>query len=222
MKLSWKQTSTFSQLEYHCCFDIQFCTTSATPDASCWNSLTGSLSQVGTKWHFVLGAQTKMSLHVWSNHQSHWWSHPIPGLSPWLSPGWNSEADFHFHKESMHGYAPMVGTKSSSTVGCKQPHGSTFQNSEPWRQHQRMELSKLHRPFSSSSVPNSTAPQSQLKNPESTPAATRTTHEALPTQLSSHLEQQSQEHTYVWKRLSHSSTWWRGLQGFQFHFCVST
>ena len=56
--------------------------------------------------------------------------------------------------------------------------------------HQCMEPSKLHRLSSSSSVLNSTVPQSQLK-----PAATRTAHEARPTQLSSHLEQQSQEHT---------------------------
>ena len=58
MKLNWKQTSTFSQMEYHYCFGIQFCTTSPKPDASCRKS------QVGTKWHFVLEAQTNKSLHV--------------------------------------------------------------------------------------------------------------------------------------------------------------
>ena len=63
-KPNWKQTSTFSQLEYHLCSDIQSCTTSPKPDASCQNSPKDSLSQVGTKWHFVLEARTNMSLHV--------------------------------------------------------------------------------------------------------------------------------------------------------------
>ena len=63
-KLNWKQTSMSSQLEYHPCFDIQSCTTSPKPDASCQNSPKDSLSQVGTNWHFVLEAQTNMSLHV--------------------------------------------------------------------------------------------------------------------------------------------------------------
>ena len=115
----------------HPCSDIQSCTTSPKPHASCQNFPKDSLSQVGTKWCFVLEAQTNMSLHVWSNHQSRWWSHPIPGPFQWLSPDWNCEADFHFHKESMHEYAPKVDMTSSSTVECKQLHDSTFQNSAP-------------------------------------------------------------------------------------------
>jgi hypothetical protein len=31
----------------------------------------------------------------------------------------------------MHEYAPTVDMKNSSTVGCKQTHDSTFQNSTP-------------------------------------------------------------------------------------------
>ena len=38
-----------------------------------------------------------VSLHVWSDHQSHWWSHPFLVLSVTESC-WNCEADFHFHK----------------------------------------------------------------------------------------------------------------------------
>ena len=63
-KMNWKQTSMSFQSEYHPCSDIQSCTTSPKPHASCQNSPKDSLSQVGTKWYFILEAQTNMSLHV--------------------------------------------------------------------------------------------------------------------------------------------------------------
>ena len=87
----------------------------------------------GPRFSSAQGAQMNKNLRAWSNHQSHWWSHPIPRPFQWLSPDWSSEDDFHFRTELMHVCAPTEGSvhSSTSTADCKQLPCSKSQNFGP-------------------------------------------------------------------------------------------